>query len=57
MRERLRDNGAKNRDRFVGCEDSERAEVLLLDLVKFLARQLAREDHLAEKENGEKETG
>jgi hypothetical protein len=57
MRERLRDDGAENRDRFVGCEDLERAEVLLLDLVKFLARQLALEDHLAEKKKGEKEKG
>jgi hypothetical protein len=48
----------ENHDRFVGCDnpgDLQRAEALLYELVKNIARQLAREDHLAEKEKAEKE--
>jgi hypothetical protein len=48
----------ENHDRFVGCDkpgDQERAEALFDELVKNIARQLAREDHLAEKRKAEKE--
>jgi hypothetical protein len=48
-RDRL-DESFRSHDRFVGCEDLEQAEALLRELVKLLARQLALEDHLAEKE-------
>ena len=51
--------GAEIYDRFVGADkpgDRERAKALFDELVKNIARQLAREDHLAEKQNGNKET-
>jgi hypothetical protein len=50
---------AESYDRFVGATepgDRERAEALLDELVKNIARQLAREDHQAEKQKTKKET-
>lgn len=57
-RPRRRTDRPENHDRFVGCDkpgDLERAEALFDELVKNIARQLAREDHLAEKQNTKKE--
>jgi hypothetical protein len=56
-RRRGTDNAASH-DRFVGCDkpgDRERADALADELVKAIARELAREDHLAEKQKTEKE--
>jgi hypothetical protein len=55
-RARSTDSAARH-DRFVGCDkpgDRERAEALADELVKAIARQLAREDHLAEKQKTER---
>jgi hypothetical protein len=37
-------------DRFVGCNDPMKADQLVRELAKAIARQLAREDHEAERE-------
>jgi hypothetical protein len=53
-------DSAASHDRFIGCDkpgDRERADALADELVKAIARQLAREDHLAEKQKTEKEKG
>ena len=53
-------DSAASQDRFVGCDkpgDRERADALADELVKALARQLAREDHLAEKQKTERKKG
>ena len=60
-RQRRKNNrvSAETYDRFVGADkpgDLERADALLNELVKNIARQLAREDHLAEKQKSKKET-
>ena len=50
---------AESYDRFVGADkpdDRERAEALFDEFVKNIARQLARDDHLAEQQKGKKET-
>jgi hypothetical protein len=54
-----RSRKAETHVRFVGCDkpgDLERAEAILDQLVKGIARQLAREDHLAEKQKNERKT-
>jgi hypothetical protein len=59
QRRKSRRVGAESYDRFVGADkpgDRERAEALVVELVKHIARQLAREDHLAEQQKGKEET-
>jgi hypothetical protein len=59
-RPRSTDQPVVNRDRFIGCDkpgDQERAEALFDQLVREIARQIAREDHLAEKQKSETEKG